>query len=33
MDILGWESVAAEADGELPLTNEQTRQIASVIKE
>lgn len=33
MEILGWESLAAEADGELPLTDEQTRQIASVIKE
>lgn len=33
MDILEWESLAAEADGELPLTNEQTRKIASVIKE
>jgi len=33
MKILGWESLAAEADGELPLTNEQTSQIASAIKE
>jgi hypothetical protein len=33
MDILGWESLAAEADGELPLTSEQSFQIASVIKE
>ena len=33
MEILGWESLAAEADGELPLTDEQTSQIASVIKE
>ncbi|WP_277593360.1 pyocin S6 family toxin immunity protein [Pseudomonas chlororaphis] len=33
MDILGWESLAAEADGELPLTNEQASQIAAVIKE
>ncbi|WP_256597602.1 MULTISPECIES: pyocin S6 family toxin immunity protein [Pseudomonas] len=28
MDILGWESLAAEADGERPLTNEQAGQIA-----
>ena len=33
MKILGWESLAAEADGELPLTDEQTSQIASIIKE
>ncbi|WP_162095115.1 pyocin S6 family toxin immunity protein [Pseudomonas chlororaphis] len=33
MDILGWESLAAEADGELPLTNEQVMQIAAAIKE
>jgi hypothetical protein len=25
MDVLGWESLAAEADGELPLTSEQVR--------
>jgi len=33
MDILGWESLAAEADGELPLTKEQVSQIAVAIKE
>ncbi|PMY39785.1 MULTISPECIES: pyocin S6 family toxin immunity protein [Pseudomonas] len=33
MDILGWESLAAEADGELPLTKEQVMQIAAAIKE
>ncbi|AZD54490.1 pyocin S6 family toxin immunity protein [Pseudomonas chlororaphis] len=33
MDILGWESLAAEVDGELPLTNEQAGQIAAAIKE
>ncbi|QQZ44477.1 hypothetical protein IF690_13430 [Pseudomonas sp. SK3(2021)] len=33
MDILGWESLAAESDGELPLTSEQVSQIAVAIKE
>jgi len=33
MEILGWKSLVAEADGELPLTKEQARQIASAIKE
>ncbi|AZD92172.1 MULTISPECIES: pyocin S6 family toxin immunity protein [Pseudomonas] len=33
MDILGWESLAAEADGELPLTNEQVMHIAAAIEE
>ncbi|MFQ6573039.1 pyocin S6 family toxin immunity protein [Pseudomonas sp. UM16] len=33
MDILGWKSLAAEADGELPLTSEQVSQIANAIKE
>jgi len=33
MKILGWESLAAESDGDLPLTNEQTSQIALAIKE
>ncbi|AZD73016.1 hypothetical protein TRE132_27700 [Pseudomonas chlororaphis subsp. aurantiaca] len=33
MEILGWQSLAVEADGELPLTKEQVRQIASAIKE
>ncbi|MNP82112.1 hypothetical protein D3C76_1806530 [compost metagenome] len=32
MDILGWKSLAAEADGELPLTSEQVSQIADVVK-
>lgn len=33
MEILGWESLTAEADGQLPLTDEQARQITSVIKQ
>ncbi|AZD79252.1 pyocin S6 family toxin immunity protein [Pseudomonas chlororaphis] len=33
MDILGWERLAAESDGELPLTSEQVSQIAVAIKE
>ncbi|NNB42338.1 pyocin S6 family toxin immunity protein [Pseudomonas chlororaphis] len=33
MDILGLESLAAESDGELPLTSEQVSQIAVAIKE
>ncbi|MFK9080476.1 pyocin S6 family toxin immunity protein [Pseudomonas neuropathica] len=33
MDVLGWESLAAEADGELPLTSEQVQQIAEAINE
>ncbi|WP_422903191.1 pyocin S6 family toxin immunity protein [Pseudomonas chlororaphis] len=33
MEILGWQSLAAEADGELPLTKEQVRQIAMAINE
>ena len=33
MQILGWDSLAAEADGQLPLTDEQIRQINSAIKE
>lgn len=33
MDILGWESLAAEVDGELPLTMEQVQQIAEAINE
>ncbi|OLF54528.1 pyocin S6 family toxin immunity protein [Pseudomonas chlororaphis] len=32
MDILGWESLAAESDGELPLTSEQVWRISEVIK-
>ena len=33
MDILGWENLAAECDGELPLTEEQVRKISSAINE
>ncbi|KAA0945073.1 MULTISPECIES: pyocin S6 family toxin immunity protein [unclassified Pseudomonas] len=33
MDILGWKSLDAEADGELPLTREQVSQIADVVEE
>lgn len=33
MKILGWESLAAEADGELPLTPEQVSQIGVAINE
>lgn len=33
MGILGWKSLAAECDGELPLTNEQVREISSAINE
>jgi len=33
MDILGWKSLEAEADGELPLTREQVSQIAYVVEE
>lgn len=33
MDILGWKSLDAEADGELPLTREQVSQIANVVEE
>ncbi|MFJ2466632.1 hypothetical protein ATI02_2332 [Pseudomonas baetica] len=33
MDILGWKSLEAEADGELPLTREQVSQIADVVEE
>jgi hypothetical protein len=32
MDILGWKSLDAEADGELPLTREQVSQIADVVE-
>ena len=31
-DILGWKSLDAEADGELPLTREQVSQIADVVE-
>ncbi|KAA5842506.1 hypothetical protein F2A38_12645 [Pseudomonas chlororaphis] len=33
MEILGWRSLATEADGELLLSKEQVRQIATVINE
>ena len=33
MDILGWKSLDAEADGELPLTREQVSQIPDVVEE
>ena len=33
MDVLGWENLAAECDGELPLTEEQVRKISSAINE
>jgi hypothetical protein len=33
MAVLGWESLAAEADGELPLMTEQVQQIAEAINE
>ena len=32
MKVLGWESLEAEADGELPLTATQVEAIAAVIK-
>ena len=33
MDILGWQSLAAECDGELLLTTEQIRKISTAINE
>nr|WP_258537737.1 pyocin S6 family toxin immunity protein [Pseudomonas chlororaphis] len=33
MEILGWQSLAAEVAGELLLTKEQVSQIAAVIEE
>jgi hypothetical protein len=33
MDILGWKSLAAEADGELLLTPEQVSRIADAVKQ
>ena len=33
MAILGWENLAAECDGELPLTEEHIRKISSAINE
>ena len=33
LDILGWKNLAAECDGELPLTDEQVRKISSAINE
>ncbi|WP_349971315.1 pyocin S6 family toxin immunity protein [Pseudomonas caspiana] len=32
MKVLGWESLEAEADGELPLTATQVEAIAALIK-
>jgi DNA-directed RNA polymerase sigma subunit (sigma70/sigma32) len=33
MDLLGWESLAKEADGELQLTVDQVREIRSITNE
>lgn len=33
MDVLGWKSLADECDGELPLTDEQVRQIGIVLQQ
>ena len=33
MDVLGWNNLAEEADGELPLTAQQANKIASIIKQ
>jgi hypothetical protein len=33
MDILGWQNLAAECDGELLLTTEQIRKISTAINE
>ncbi|WP_285417948.1 pyocin S6 family toxin immunity protein [Pseudomonas sp. efr-133-TYG-5] len=33
MDILGWQSLAAECDGELLLTSGQVQQISTAINE
>ncbi|MHC8303625.1 pyocin S6 family toxin immunity protein [Pseudomonas sp. PB3P13] len=33
MDVLGWESLAAEANGELPLTSEQVQQLEIAIQQ
>lgn len=33
MEVLGWKSLAAEADGELPITENQVQQIALAINE
>jgi hypothetical protein len=33
MDILGWESLAAEANGELPLTGGQVKQLEVAIQQ
>jgi len=33
MDILGWQSLAAECDGEILLTTEQIRKISTAINE
>lgn len=33
MDVLGWESLAAEANGEFPLTAEQIEELECVIEQ
>ena len=33
MDVLGWDSLAAEANGELPLTGEQVQQLEIAIQQ
>lgn len=33
MDVLGWDSLAAEANGELPLTGRQIQQIEIAIQQ
>lgn len=33
MDIFGWDSLAAEANGELPLTGEQVKQLEVAIQQ
>lgn len=33
MDVLGWESLKAEAEGDLPLTTVQIKKIAATINE
>ncbi|MGA8135649.1 MAG: pyocin S6 family toxin immunity protein [Pseudomonas gingeri] len=33
MEVLGWKNLADECDGDLPLTSDQVRRIAFVVKE
>ncbi|MBK5353174.1 hypothetical protein JFU37_11720 [Pseudomonas sp. TH41] len=33
MDVLGWDSLAAEANGELPLTGRQVQQLEIAIQQ